>query len=1295
MEFFKFFNREPSKNEAPSTKNQIFEDGKKLNRSNAQQSVITGDVTNSEITQYIQYIQEGFDSGPIVDEKINEGIEVIRKSRFFPEFDTAQASVVFSGRLERELAGGSDGVKSKAMAWCSRFLSNKDLDQAVECLKGAKQLGICTEIEIAEAFIHSKQGDTQTALRILANISTPLSNSASLMVVSNHEEAKAAIDWLETAGISVSDLDSDGKLYLLILCIQSQQWAVALSNLDSITDDDLHQTPAINHLAAMIHLVSAVPHELRTVVLYQVPFYAAAFPLAADKGAIEARRKAAHFFINATDGALGLNLCNAAKIFEEYELWLGLKDPSQSEQTKQRIIEKLRDSKSSLRLVRLGLQFGIKFDLELVEKEIERQIALNGGITQDAAIARFALAFTQKKPEDVANYIARHFDALAKHFDKKSMQVLQIEMLLKAGMPEKAKEYFDILLKEGLAEAEESNLRRIIDENNDCNPIEKCKEQFMKTDTLSDLMILVEELEANGELTDLCEYSERAFVRTRSLPDGERLATALSKAQEYERLVQFCRSNTELLLQSKSLHMLYCWALYYEGSLLESRTELSKQTDDDNPNYRALQVNLGIALGDWNSITAYVAKEYAEKEKRCAQELMGAAQLAHYLGSPYAKELTYAAAAKSNNNADILASAYFLASNAGWEICATVSQWLSKAAELSGDNGPLQKKSLKDILDMKPDWDNRVSETLQLLTRGDLPMFLAGESLNRSLIHMMLFPALANQTESDPRRREIIPAYSGNRHSTPLKTLGIVAMDSTVLITMSLLKLLDIALDACETIYIPHSTLRWLFEEKQKASFHQPSRIKDARRLQHLLAIGTIEKLIPNAVPDSELSAQVGDELALLIAEASKANEGDSINNAKCIVVRPYPVYRISSLMTETADLERYANMLSSCQAIVDKMRGKGHLTIEEAKKARDYLHIHEKQWPNQPKISDRAILYLDSLAITYFQHLGLLERMQAAGFRLMVSPKAISEANALTSYERISDQINDAIEQIRSAVNVRIASGKVKVGRRHIIAETEVQTISGSPTVELFALAKACEAILIDDRFLNQHGNCGEETENASLFSTIDLLDALVSIGAISIEDLYEHRTTLRRAGYVFISVRDSELLHHLNSAPTKADELIETAELKAIRENILCVRMGTWLQLPKEVPWLDSLLHTFIRVIKALWTEETDLPSIRARSNWILKQMDVRGWVHCLGNAVEEKNVQTIRSKYIILLLLPPTEASIETRTEYWKWIEEMVLEPIIMEDSDLYFEITEEYRKQFARLINMDLSKGGRNE
>lgn len=176
-----------------------------------------------------------------------------------------------------------------------------------------------------------------------------------------------------------------------------------------------------------------------------------------------------------------------------------------------------------------------------------------------------------------------------------------------------------------------------------------------------------------------------------------------------------------------------------------------------------------------------------------------------------------------------------------------------------------------------------------------------------------------------------------------------------------------------------------------------------------------LEKFTPSTVANSELAAQVGDELAALIAEAEKIRDGDDTQH---IVVRSAPVHRLSSLMEEEADLSAHAAVLSSCQAVVEKLRQKGQLTAEEKKRARAYLQLHEKPWPNQPDIADGAILYLDDLAITYLLHLGLLGKLKAASLTAIVSPRELSDADALISYERISEEVKDVIERIRASLN-------------------------------------------------------------------------------------------------------------------------------------------------------------------------------------------------------------------------------------------------------------------------------------
>ena len=85
-------------------------------------------------------------------------------------------------------------------------------------------MGSSPEIEIAAAFICSQKGDKNAALSALAGIDLPSSRSAALMVVAHHEGSEEAVNWLKNAGINATDLDPDGKQFLLTLQLELARW---------------------------------------------------------------------------------------------------------------------------------------------------------------------------------------------------------------------------------------------------------------------------------------------------------------------------------------------------------------------------------------------------------------------------------------------------------------------------------------------------------------------------------------------------------------------------------------------------------------------------------------------------------------------------------------------------------------------------------------------------------------------------------------------------------------------------------------------------------------------------------------------------------------------------------------------------------------------------------------------------------------------------------------------------------------------------------------------------------------
>jgi hypothetical protein len=1222
----------------------------------------------------------------LVDSEIEKLVSIMRRARFFKGFSVSEHSIRLGERiLSGDLEGGSDGVKSSALAWCARFIAIGDNSgKSDEFLSRAKKLATIPEITLAEVFRISANGGLDQALSQLSGIRSPTARSVAFRIVTHHENAEAAIGWLSKSGFTHTDLDGDGKFFLLTNLLELCRWDAALECVNGLEAQDYDCTPALLHTAAMVHLLQAIPDELKSLVLGQIPFEALNFPLASTESALNSRRNAQELFERCGLAARELNCIEVASNAEDYALWLELRDSESHIAGLQKLEASMRDSAHSLRRLPLALQFGLKLDLGAVEQEIERQTTLSGGNSPDAAIARFAFAFTRKTPKAVAEYIDSHLPQLEKHLERKAINILEIEMLARAGLSNRAEERLQDLIKDGISEGEKNRLLRIIGESTGIDHVEARKAQFESSRQLIDLVNLVSELQKQNDWAQLCRYGFLLFERTGALRDAEGLARALSETNRYDELAALLRKYPELLDQSDNLQMLWTWSLYREGLLVESMLALEKlRTKRDHTSDRALTVNLAVASGAWEAILPYLEKEWESRDRREADELIQTALLAQVVESPRAKDLVHSAAAKATDNAHILATAYTIATSGGWENDTTVAQWLQKAAELSDDSGPLQKVSLKDLLERAPQWNRQTTDAWQHLHRGALPIFGVARLLNRTLVDMFLLPALANPSERDLRKHMLVPAYSGNRHSSACK-YRVIAIDATALLTLGSLGLLQIVCNSFDTVFIPHCTLRWLFEEKQKVTFHQPSRINDASTLRALIATGALKTLATSTRIDPDLAAEVGEELAALIAEALASESGE---DRQRLVVRSSPVHRVGSLMEEEADLSRYSSHLCSCAAIIHKLKQHGQLTATDERRARAYLSLHEKDWPNQPEIADGAMLYLDDLSVSYLQHTGLLEKLRPAGLDGYVSTSQLEEINALLRYNQLTSEVVGVIETIRKFLAAGIQTGKVKLSPIAGFVEAEKAALQDHPTFAIVHLGKYVEAIIVDDRFLNEHGTIDDGSTRTPIFTTLDIIDTLYSSGNITFEQMCDYRTKLRQAGYAFVPVTTAELEHYLSVAEINNGRLVESAELKAIRENLLLIRMTSFLQIPKEAFWLSNLMQTFAHALKAQWHRGMDEVTARVHSDWLIELMDLRKWAPSLDNEVASHMAQQGYGAQLMLALSVPLNIPPEIEDKYWVWVDERVLNSIKQENPESYSWIIKRTKELIESLVEAE--------
>ena len=1236
----------------------------------------------------------------VLGERIRQNTSRLRQLRFYPTFDAVSFSLAFARDLiEGELSIGPDIERASSLAWCTRILSSTEhLAMARECLAMAKALPACEETGIADAYSSAIDNDRSDALNMLLSKDSSMYRSAAFRLVMRMEGAQGAVEWLECAQIKVSDLDGEGKLCFLVSCLELGDQNAARKHLDLVTREDLQETPFLFRMTAVVHLLEAVPPELHSIVRHQVPFGGRAFPLSEDKDAMKERGRARSLLLRAAEVAKELDCPDEVAADEEYALWLDLMDPDEADSSRKTLARRLSDPKSrdALRLVRLAAEFGIKLDHGAIDREIRRRVALHNGSTPVTAHARFGLALAQASPIEAANYMSQYFEEIVDHIGARAILSIQVELFSQAGQVDRAlRTLEDLCSQESLSEAEEGRLRTLISEGEESDPAEAYREQFKDSDSIVDLHPLVVQLMAQKDWENLCSYARVLFDRTQRLEDGECLAIALFNAGKICQLAKFLESIDETLrARSTQLRLLLCWTLYHRGEIREAREKLaSLEPEWDDPAYRGLCENLAITSGDWNSLSTMIEKDWSARANRSAQNLIRAAQVAAHLSLPQARGLLFAAGQKGVDDPEVLAAAYFLAAKMGLEGEEEVSKWIERAASMSGEEGPLTRMPIEGVLAQKSMWDRRESEVNQLLRRGEIPLFLAGQSLNESLVEAILLPALRNPHKRDPRARWLVPAYSGSREGAPRELGRSAGFDPSALLTLGYLDLLEEAFAAFEEVHLAHSTLGWLFEERQRAVFHQPSRIQDAIEVSRMMASGTLERLPEGAASDSELSDQIGEELAQLLTAAEKKEEEGHGDGLQRLVVHPFPIHRVGSLLTEEVDLAGHASVLVSCGAVVDRLSGQ--LTAQASRRAKAYLQAQERPWPTEPQIADGAVLYMADLPITYLQHLGILGVISRAGFRIVVSPTVVSEAEELVRHQEVSEEADKIIERIRSAASEGIETGRVKLGKSPDLAHREPSVDQGGaphPTEYFYGLGERCDALICDDRFLNQHARVESQRESTPIYSTLDLIRALRGCGRDRAEEL-EFRTKLRRAGYFHIPVEAEELEHHLRSSPVKEGRIIETAELRAVRESILCVRMRDVLRMPEEAQWLANLQRAFDQVLKSLWKSDMDLPETKVRSDWIVDQMDIQGWAHCFGVEAGRDLVGTGQGAHLLRVLSAPTSSPPEVKAEYWNWVEERILAPIKQHSPELFSRMIELQRTVISEVAAKDpYAEGG---
>ncbi|MVA72099.1 hypothetical protein GOZ81_13570 [Agrobacterium vitis] len=1210
----------------------------------------------------------------------------LRQSRFLLGINSRSICESLLAAVENgDLAAASKQARQSILAWCARILAAVDHDKADQALSVAKKLGSSEETTIAAAFVEvfSEGGNKNKALADLAPLQTPEARAASFIIAAHNVPPADAIRWLAATGLSIDELHPDAKFRILAMHLELDDTPSALDLIEKLKDADYEATPALLFFAGHACLEHVVHSDLRDALLAPLPPDLADFPLANDTQAMAHRTKAIEFYKRADAALTSLGATRAASVAADRALWLQLRDPTFADKAMDTLQSSLANEGVRLRRVPIAFAFNVGLNLQAVEDDIDRATALSGGSSADAAVARLEVALHRKALE-VADYIEAHREQLLTYYQPEFLTSIEIESLCKAGRTSEARSKLTELERKDMPSNSLVTLRSLVESAAGADVVAMREAEYRKSPGVPALMNLIAELRRIRDFPKLAEFSEILFEQVKDIASAESYVGALYELHSDEKIADFASLYPEIVDASSTVGNTVAWAFYRLGCLGDAMTRLRKlKSGRDVQNDRFLETNIAIASGDWSSLGAFVESEWQKREERGPAELIRAGVLAQRIGATArSQELVRAAASKADGDAGILVTAYSTASSAGWENEEDIHGWLEAAMAASGENGPVQRMDIRDLLDGQPEWNDRLDRTWELVVQGEAPLFAAAKVASRTLLDLFLRPALTNLGQTDLRRKSPIFAFGGTK---PMRNdvSKRVAVDITSLLTLGLTGQLSNFIGWADIVTIAHTTLGWLFEERDKLAFHQPSQVRRAREVKQLIDNGRLHRF-EGAASDQALEMRVGDDIARYLVAVQTIDEKD---RSQKLVVRPAPLPKPGSLLQESADISGLESYFAGVGDVLSSLRLVGQLSETESKNAKAYLRMHEQPWPHNPLVQPGATLYLDDVALSYLQHLSLLARLPMAGFKVYVTSSEVERANGLVGHDASADEARQIVEELQVTLRDAIASGTVRLGRL-LEGEEEGGKLDMHPSRLLLSDRPEVETLVIDDRFINRFAT----HETYAIASSVDLLGTMAADGALTADQLVQAITVIRQAGLLFTPFCDGEVASLLNSAPIIDGRIQETAELKAMRDSVLLARMTDGLQLPRESVWIDSLLREVLAALRNQWQDAVADDVASVRSSWLLQFLDPRGWSH-RSTAAGANAADRQRAQILALLIMPTSDEAVRLR--YWNWLEEAVLAGFREEQPESYAELVKTVRQIVEERVVITLSEGSDGE
>ncbi len=783
-------------------------------------------------------------------------------------------------------------------------------------------------------------------------------------------------------------------------------------------------------------------------------------------------------------------------------------------------------------------------------------------------------------------------------------------------------------------------------EGND--PIAEHRRVYEETKTPDALRALVGALAAKKDRLAIARYAEELYGYTRDPDDITMAARALADVGDDENFLRLTDAHEFIEQRDLSLARHHAWLLFKLGRLKEAK-RFAETLRQAGRKLRDLDLEVAIAVesGEWETLGATLTAYLDTALDQSGLALIRAALLAQASGQGPAMALMDAAVGRSPNDANVLLGAYTLVIEEGLEDQKPVAaEWLNRALDLSGPDGPVRRFELTELLSQQTGWNEHARRINDAIVRGEMPLLVAAPGLRTTLVDIVLRNLARNSALPDPRRRTAIPLFNGRRAPARLAEAQRIGLDVSALMTMGWLRVLPKVIAAYPEILIPAGALSEMFEGRRRIREFQKSRLVKARQLRDAIARGRLKVRSSVGVRDS-LDKDFGLELATLI-RAAAADDG--------VVVRPAPVHPPGAI-EEEVDLSAHATRLADMHSLLAVLIDHGAVDQAAEETARRYFAVQDKGWsiPAIPAV-DRP-LFLDGLAVVYLQSVDLLDAVLDTFSSVHIDASTEEEAFSLFEFDQQTTEVLRVIDEIREAVRKGADMGKVIFGPRTTRVEDEEGRLESSSIHLLQDLAGA-EIVVFDDRAINKDFFAADrKNHRARLVTSLDVIEDLLARGAVTENDRRAFRHRLRWAGAVLVPAETEEI-----AAAALRNRENESPEFRAIRESIGLARIAEVPRFPAEILWFASLSMAVKSAIMAVWTREADLARAAMLADAILNlHPNPVGWTFAWEDRTPPDWVEAVMRITIASLALPFQIESKDVVKAYNEWLERKVLAPM----------------------------------